>query len=50
MIWNRVSLLVIITHECVIITKELHEVPYHMVNTWNEVVKPFLYREFVSVY
>ena len=25
----------IITHECVIIIKKLHEIPYHTVNTWN---------------
>ena len=36
-------------HECVII-KKLYEIPYHTVNTWNEVVNPFLPREFVSLY
>ena len=39
-----------ITHECVMITKKLHEIPYHTVNTWNEVVNPFLPREFASLY
>ena len=44
------SFLVIITHECVIIIKKLHEIPYHTVNTWNEVVNTFLPSEFVSLY
>ena len=34
----------------VIIIKKLHEIPYHTVNTWNEVVSPFLPLEFVSLY
>ena len=30
--------------------KKLHEILYHMVNTWNEVVDLFLPLEFVSWY
>ena len=43
----------IITHECtehmsVIITKKLHEMPYHMVTNWNEVINPYLPRQLVT--
>ena len=34
----------------VIIIKKLHEIPYHTVNTRNEVVNPFLPLKFVSLY
>ena len=37
-------------HECVIIIKKLQEIPYHTVNTWNEVVNRFPPLEFVSLY
>ena len=30
--------------------KKLHKIPYHMGHTWNEVVNPFLPREFISLY
>ena len=39
-----------VQHKCVITIKKLHEIPYHTVNTWNEVVNPFLPRYFVSFY
>ena len=42
--------MIIIAHSCVIIIKKVHEIPYHTVNTWNEVVNPFLPLEFVSLY
>ena len=29
---------------------QVHEIPYHTVTTWNEVVNPFLPSEFVSLY
>ena len=37
-------------HSCVIIIKRLHEIPCLTVNTWNEVVNPFLPLKFVSLY
>ena len=53
-IWNEVQLFGDITHEYakhtifmheyVMITKTLHEIPYHMVTHWNEVIKPYLPR------
>ena len=45
-VWNRVSFLVIITHECAAQVcyyhQKLHEILYHTVNTWNEVINPIL--------
>ena len=40
----------VFAHSCVIIIEKLHEIPYHTVNTWNEVVNPFLPLSFVSLY
>ena len=48
-IWNRVQLFgdyntrVRVAHECVIITKKLHEIPYDTVTHWNEVINPYLH-------
>ena len=44
------SFLVIITHECVvhecvIITKKLHSIPYDTVTHWNEVINTYLHRQ-----
>ena len=47
------AFLVIITHEqheCVIINKKVHKIPYHTVNHFNEACNPFLPREFVSLH
>ena len=33
--------LVIISHKCIIVTKKLHKIPYHMVNHWNEATNIF---------
>ena len=34
-----------VAHECVIITKKLHEIPYDTVTHWNEVINPYLHRQ-----
>ena len=50
-IWNPVQLFgdyntrVRVAHECVIITKKLHEIPYDTVTHWNEVINPYLHRQ-----
>ena len=41
----KCSFLVIITHECVIVTKKLHEIPYDTVTHWNEVINTYLHRQ-----
>ena len=40
----------VLTWPRVIIIKKLHEIPYHTVNTWNEVVNLFLPCYFVRFY
>ena len=50
-IWNRVQLFgdyniqVCVVHECVIITKKLHSIPYDTVTHWNEVINTYLHRQ-----
>ena len=50
-IWNRVQLFgdyntrVRVAHECVIITKKLHSIPYDTVTHSNEVISPYLHRQ-----
>ena len=50
-IWNRVQLFgdyntrVHVAHECVIITKMLHSIPYDTVTHWNEVINTYLHRQ-----
>ena len=35
-------------HSCVIITKKLHKIPFHMVNTWNWIVNPSIIRAILN--
>ena len=44
---NNMSMSVIV-QESVIITTKLHEIPYHMINHWNNALNPFLPSGFVS--